>query len=130
MLPLLLAFGLLLSAGIFWFLTSRVDATTTGSVIDIEQGQSSGANYRCGLKAEFTVDGKTYVAGSLDSSPANCKLQVGDAVEVEYQSANPKVSQVHDPFFVWLAGGLTAGGVLLLLLGIALLVRNRRKRGD
>jgi hypothetical protein len=104
-----------------------VDATATGSVIEIAQGQSSGGNYRCGLKAEFTVDGKTYVAGSLDSSDANCEFQVGDAIEVEYQSANPNVSQIHDPFFAWLAIGLTAGGAVLLLLGIALLVGKRRK---
>lgn len=127
--PLLLGFGLALTGALLLFVSFRpdMDATATGTISSIDQGMSSSHVARCGYDAVFTVDGRTYVASSLDSSAANCERQIGEEVVVEYNAANPARSQIRADDIPWLAGGLCAGGALLLLLGVALLVRAMRR---
>ena len=129
--PLMLGFGLLLTGGLLLLLAFRpdLDAETTAEVSDIQHSMSGPSNAgRCSLEAEFIVDGKTYVAGSLDASPSNCDVSRGDEVVVQYKSSNPRVSQIRLGYMPWLGGGLTAGGLVLLIVGIVLLARKRRRR--
>ena len=123
--PLILGFGLLLTGAIFMFTAFRpdMDSTTQGVITDFDQGQTSGGHARCGLVATFTVDGQSYVARSVDSSPSNCKHRRGDSVEVKYSSANPATSQIEAGYLPWAAVGLTVGGHVFLVLAVGIWVR-------
>lgn len=128
--PLFLGFGLLLTGAILLFisLNPAMDSETTGSISEIEQGMSSGGNPRCGLNATFTVDGQSYAATSLDSSGSNCERAIGEPVVVQYNAADPTRNQIKAAYFPWLAAGLTAGGLVLLLLAGGLFVGSSLKR--
>lgn len=128
--PLVMGFGVLLTGAILLFIGLRpdMDSAATGSISEIHQGESSNHVTRCSYDAVFTVRGQTYVASSLDASGSNCDLKIGDAVVVEYNSANPAKNQIQAGYFLWLGAALLAGGLLLLLLGGGLLVRSSLKR--
>ena len=132
--PLCLGFGLLLTGVILMCLGFRpdLDATIEGSVSDIDGGLNSNNVETCSLSATYTVDGRQYVAHSLDASSGNCDVHVGDPVVVEYDSSNPAKGQIQLAYLPWLGVALSLLGLLLLFLGFVLLVlrlvRTRSRR--
>lgn len=128
--PLMLGFGLLLTGAILLLISLRpdMDATTTGWISELEQGQTTSHVTVCSYNAQFTVNGQTYVASSLDASNSNCDLQIGTPVVVEYNSSNPASNQIQAKYMPWVGGALAIVGILLLMLGGVLLLRTLRKQ--
>lgn len=127
--PLILGFGLLLTGGVLMLSALRpdMDAVAPGVITGFDQGQTSGGRARCGLVATFTVDRRSYVARSIDSSRSNCKREIGESVQVKYSSANPARSQIDAGYVPWLAGALAVVGFVLLVFGVGLWVRLGRR---
>jgi len=128
--PLLLGFGLLLTGAILLFLALNpaMDSEATGAVSDIQTSHSQGGNPRCSVDATFTVGGRTYTAHSLDSSGTNCELSLGDPVVIQYDAGNPARNQIKLGSLPWLGAGLTAGGLVFLVLGVVLFLLPSRRR--
>jgi hypothetical protein len=117
----LLGFGGLFVGVGLWISSSGADtdATTQGVVTDVQRQHrsGSGSSTTCRLTAEFTVDGRRYVAGSPVSSGGNCDEATGSPIEVRYDSANPAEAEV-GARPLWFGMIFVVVGALIALAGL------------
>jgi hypothetical protein len=121
--PLMLGFVLLFTGALLMCIGWRpdLDATTEGAISEISTGMTNNMT-TCSTTATYTVDGRQYVAKSLDSSTSNCDLSVGDPVVVQYDSSNPARGQMQLFYLPWLGLSLALTGMVLLVLGSVFVV--------
>jgi hypothetical protein len=128
-----IATAVLLFAGLVFALVGAViglsgpdtDATTSGRVVSVDRHPSMERNRddTCSIAATFAVDGRTYTARSRVSTSGNCERSTGGTVEVRYRSADPSENSVGMGTGLFGLIFVAAGGVLVLVGLVLLLVR-------
>ncbi len=120
----LLGFGGLFVGGGLWISSSGADtdATAQGVITDVQRHyrSGSGSGTTCRLSAEFTVDGRRYIASSPVRSGGNCDKATGSSIEVRYSSANPAEAEVGTRP-LWFGMIFVAVGALIALAGLVTL---------
>ncbi len=90
------------------------DASTTGVVTGVQRTVGEDGD-TCSLATEYVVDGRTHQGSSGISSSSFCSTQVGDPVEVLYDSTDPADSEVHGGWGVWIVWLFPLAGALIFL---------------
>ncbi|MDO7867094.1 DUF3592 domain-containing protein [Nocardioides jiangxiensis] len=94
-----------------------VDATATGRITQVSAPDS---DRTCSATATFEVGGSSYRAMSEGSSSGLCKREVGDRIEVRYDSADPSQNRIGVSVFGIVGWVFLGVGLLFSLIGLVL----------